>query len=57
MPKVYAYKSWVFTKLRDGSGGAYYRVVDNNGRYAAYEHFFQSISEMEDFADSDGGLR
>lgn len=55
MPKVYVYDSWIFNLMRETDDGGYYRVVDNHGRYAAYEKFFSSTSEMEAYVESNGG--
>jgi hypothetical protein len=55
MEKCYVIDAWVFVKVEEGSNGAYYSVVDNNGITASRRQFFTSVSEMRDYVNSNGG--
>lgn len=57
MKDNYVINGWIFTKIKEDSTGTYYRVVDNNGRYATYSKLFNSVDEMKEFVKTDGGLR
>ena len=57
MKDNYVIDGWIFTKQEDAPTGAYYRVVDNNGRYATYSKLFKSVDEMKEYVRTDGGLR
>ena len=54
MPNSYSCGKFLFTKIRDGSGGAYYDIVNirAGGRYWDYNHWFSSTHEMDMYASS-----
>lgn len=57
MDECYVINGWIFNKVSEDSSGSYYRVVDNNGRYATYSKLFNSVDEMKEYVRTDGGLR
>lgn len=52
MPNAYSSGKFVFTKVREGEGGAYYNITNAycGGKTWDYSHWFTSTNEMDEYA-------